>query len=88
MELVEQGLSCMGICRAVQKKVLCIFYGVSPTTTKGIQGVTKAMPKFMFVEMTETDPKSIEKDHTLIVWNIKNVILFGSQKLKNCILKG
>ena len=78
----------MGICRAVQKKVLSIFYRVSPTTTEGIQGVAKAMPKFMFVEMTEPHPKSIKKDHTLIVRNIKNVRLFGSQKFKNCFLKG
>ena len=77
----------MGICRAVQKKVLSIFNRVSPATTKGVQGVTKAMPKFMFVEMTETNPKSVEKDHTLIIWNIKNVRLFGSQKFKNCFLK-
>ena len=31
------------------------------------------MPKFMFVEMTESYPKSIEKDNTLIVRNIKNM---------------
>ena len=77
----------MGICRAVQKKVLSIFNRVSPTTTKGIQGVSEAMPKFMLIEMTESHPKSVEKDHTLIVWNTKSVRLFGSQKFKNCFLK-
>jgi len=78
----------MGICRAVQKKVLSIFNRVSSTTTKGVQGVAKAMPEFMLVEMTETHPKTIEKNHTLIVRNIENMRLFGSQKFKNCFLKG
>ena len=60
----------MGICRAVQKKVLSIFNRVIPTTTEGVQGVTKAMPKFMFVEMTETNPKSdyLEHQKREIVW--------------------
>ena len=57
----------MGICRAVQKKVLSIVNRVSPTTTEGVQGVTKAMPKFMFLEMTETNPKSVEKDRAYYV---------------------
>ena len=78
----------MRVYRAVQKKMLRVFNGICPTRTKWIQSITETMPKFMFIEVTEAQTKSIEKNNTLVVIGTENRGWLGSQKFVDCFLKG
>ena len=67
--------------------MLGIFDRVSVACAKRIQSVAKTMPKLVLVEVTKTNPKPIEKDHTFIVLNSKNRREMQSKRIENCLFE-